>query len=230
MIDPPFLIASDAVSNVVAWNGAFWVVPQALGPLDLDNDVHRARPGIVRCATEAEARSKLSTSPAAEIPQPERYPISWWKKTADMTSFEDGISSPIYENVATGARVSGRELPYGACYLDENPHCEGWDGVSVVVVVPTTRYVGKRIHWYVDGIASNCDVACASCGVQYKDHGHEHAYVSSRAHHRCWVRHGGFGDTKLQIDKDGDTCGAGGGSIATEGWHGFLHAGVLYRC
>lgn len=46
--------------------------------------------------------------------------------------------------------------------------------------------------------------------------------------HHCWVRHGE--PPELTVDKLGDTCQAGAGSIATPGWHGFLHAGHLEDC
>ena len=45
--------------------------------------------------------------------------------------------------------------------------------------------------------------------------------------HRCWVRHGRPEDGTLHVDKNGQTCAAGAGSIQTHNWHGFLHNGVL---
>jgi hypothetical protein len=47
--------------------------------------------------------------------------------------------------------------------------------------------------------------------------------------HRCWVRHGTVGEP-LHVDKIGHTCAAGAGSISVEGFHGFLHHGVLRDC
>ena len=47
--------------------------------------------------------------------------------------------------------------------------------------------------------------------------------------HRCWVRHGGFGQI-VTVDKNGKTCEAGGGSIATPKFHGFLTNGELRSC
>lgn len=46
--------------------------------------------------------------------------------------------------------------------------------------------------------------------------------------HRCWVKHGEA--PNLHIDKNGDTCQAGAGSIWTKGYHGFLHHGKLVDC
>jgi hypothetical protein len=46
--------------------------------------------------------------------------------------------------------------------------------------------------------------------------------------HRCWVRHGRPEDGTLHVDKAGNTCRAGAGSIDTGKWHGFLHNGELH--
>lgn len=43
--------------------------------------------------------------------------------------------------------------------------------------------------------------------------------------HKCWVRHGE--PPNITVDKDGDTCSAGAGSIVAPDWHGFLRNGVL---
>jgi hypothetical protein len=43
--------------------------------------------------------------------------------------------------------------------------------------------------------------------------------------HRCWVRHGDA--PELTVDKNGKTCGAGGGSIVSGSYHGFLRNGFL---
>ena len=43
--------------------------------------------------------------------------------------------------------------------------------------------------------------------------------------HRCWCRHGE--PPNLHVDKAGDTCSAGAGSIICGNYHGFLHHGYL---
>jgi hypothetical protein len=49
--------------------------------------------------------------------------------------------------------------------------------------------------------------------------------------HRCWVRHGDPDKGEpVHVDKAGHTCAAGAGSIATPGYHGFLHNGQLTSC
>lgn len=60
-------------------------------------------------------------------------------------------------------------------------------------------------HWWdIDGRAGNCT-------------------MKDDKVHRCWVRHGD--PPKITVDKNGNTCKAGAGSIKVEGWHGFLRNG-----
>ena len=47
--------------------------------------------------------------------------------------------------------------------------------------------------------------------------------------HRCWVKHTENGVENMTIDKNGDTCEAGGGSILQENWHGFIRKGMLIK-
>ncbi len=98
-----------------------------------------------------------------------------------------------------------RELPAGACY---NAFWDKWhvgsDGRSLVVMLPTR----PPRPWHIDSQASNC------------------TKPDDKAH-RCWCRHGRPEDGTLHVDKNGNTCAAGAGSIAVEGYHGFLHNGVL---
>jgi hypothetical protein len=60
--------------------------------------------------------------------------------------------------------------------------------------------------WDIDSRASNCTM---------KEDGL----------HRCWIRHGA--PPNVTVDKRGFTCSAGAGSIAQEGYHGFLRNGEL---
>jgi hypothetical protein len=41
--------------------------------------------------------------------------------------------------------------------------------------------------------------------------------------HKCWVRHGE--PPNHTVDKRGNTCGAGAGSILSGSYHGFLRDG-----
>jgi hypothetical protein len=85
----------------------------------------------------------------------------------------------------------------------------GWtncDGKHLMVVLPNGH------GWDVNSRASNCTM---------KDDGA----------HRCWVRHGDPDKGEpVHVDKAGNTCAAGAGSIAVPGYHGFLHNGELSSC
>jgi hypothetical protein len=61
-------------------------------------------------------------------------------------------------------------------------------------------------EWNIDGRASNCT-------------------MPEEKTHRCWVRHGEV--PNIHVDKNGHTCQAGGGSILSGGYHGFLQNGEL---
>jgi hypothetical protein len=80
------------------------------------------------------------------------------------------------------------------------------DGEHLYVVLPNHGY------WDIDSRCSNCD-------------------KPSDPTHRCWVRHGDprTGEP-VTVDKRGNTCGAGAGSIWMDDYHGFLRNGVLVSC
>ena len=111
-----------------------------------------------------------------------------------------------YRRLHRGERFFGK-LPVGALYLApirtlrDGWECKGEDGLNVVCVTPGGP-------WYIDARAANCTKA---------------ADLS----HRCWVRHGTIGES-IHVDKDGNTCSAGNGSIQRGDFHGFLHHGELY--
>lgn len=75
------------------------------------------------------------------------------------------------------------------------------DGVYLMVRCPNGR------DWAVDSEASNC--------------------TRKGEPHECWVRHGDPRLCHVTVDKDGNTCAAGAGSILTGDYHGFLRDGVL---
>lgn len=75
----------------------------------------------------------------------------------------------------------------------------GPDGKVLVVKTPGG-------DWIIDSKASNCTMP------------DEHV-------HRCWVRHGT--PPEITVDKNGNTCNAGGGSIQSGPYHGFLRNGFL---
>lgn len=109
-------------------------------------------------------------------------------------------SEPIMRRADTGELTTRVEAAVGAMW-------DAWwlpwkvDGRSIMVKCPDGE-------WAIDSQASNC--------------------TRPDQPHQCWVRHGEPPD--LTVDKNGNTCSAGGGSIwvhPPDGWHGFLTAGWL---
>ncbi len=94
-------------------------------------------------------------------------------------------------------------MMWDAWWNHDVPEWCGPDGKSLQVVCPDGHV------WCIDSRASNCD--------QKNEHTH-----------KCWVRHGE--SPNLTVDKNGHTCNAGGGSIQTGSWHGFLRNGELVVC
>jgi len=117
--------------------------------------------------------------------------------------------STLYRRSDNGEETTLSDAPDGAMwYADWMTHNRdasdhryfGPDGRCLVCRVP------KRHDWMIDGPASNC------------------TKPDDKAH-KCWVRHGE--PPLITVDKNGDTCNAGAGSILTPDWHGFLRNGVL---
>jgi len=112
----------------------------------------------------------------------------------------------IYARKDTGEEMTLRDAPPGAMWdanwLHDLIPGMGWtgpDGRSLVAVCPGGH------QWHIDGRCSNC----------------------TRPHepHQCWIRHGE--PPNITVDKNGNTCAAGAGSIQTPNWHGFLRDGYL---
>lgn len=127
---------------------------------------------------------------------------------------EDGGSNIVaWRNPLTGEQHdSPNEFSAGAMWfapwieewLKENRNWShhyhlGPDGRVLIVHTPAG-------DWIIDSRCSNCDK---------KD---------DNIHH-CWVRHGQAPD--IHVDKNGNTCGAGAGSIQIGNWHGYLHNGFI---
>lgn len=142
----------------------------------------------------------------------EEYQCFWWEKTDDDLVWEDGIGSPVYRNITTGVKT--HRLPPGSLIVvpADFQYATGYDGLAVVCIVPR-RAAGSKygtMWWHIDGMASNCTKKDDSV-------------------HRCWVRHGSWGEP-VHVDKNGCTCAAGAGSISVPGFHAFLHNNVLRSC
>jgi hypothetical protein len=108
----------------------------------------------------------------------------------------------IYRRTDTGQFLSLREAPPGSMWYADwmGRSWSGPDGHSLMVVCPNGS------HWLIDGPANNCT----------KPDDHEH---------RCWIRHGT--PPMVTVDKNGNTCAAGAGSIQAGDYHGFLRNGVF---
>lgn len=91
---------------------------------------------------------------------------------------------------------------WNAWWMADTPATRGPDGMALMVRLPDGH------DWAVDAEARNC------------------TRPGDRSH-KCWVRHGDPRRAQVTVDKAGETCAAGAGSIASGGYHGFLQAGVL---
>lgn len=112
------------------------------------------------------------------------------------------IPERIYRRNDTGSETTLRDAPPGAIwnadwYPDE---WKGPDGLALIARCPDGQ------DWFIDGRASNCTMPGDKI-------------------HKCWCRHGAPPD--LTVDKNGNTCNAGAGSIQTRNWHGFLRGGFF---
>lgn len=123
-----------------------------------------------------------------------------------MSDVEPGIKCVLVKTKSGGQFIhQGRhlrmdELPIGAMWDAGWKKQKGADGLAIYVMLP-----GRQI-WFVDGRCSNCS-------------------KPTDLVHRCWVRHGI--PPEITVDKNGDTCSAGAGSVIVPGWHGFLRNGYL---
>lgn len=138
----------------------------------------------------------------------------WVRELADITveKTEDSRhSTAVWRDTESGELALSSALPLGAiCDWSEaegyRAQRAGVDGRYLVCKVPNGT---DGRFWHMDDRATNC--------------GRPDDDV-----HRCWVRHGA--PPNLTVDKQGDTCVAGAGSIVTETWHGFLRDGYLVDC
>lgn len=99
-----------------------------------------------------------------------------------------------------------RELPPGAMYREPLYRDMYWANDSedpLLVITPSSS--GGHV-WNIDSRASNCT-------------------LPDERFHRCWVRQGT--PPNITVGKNGNTCGAGAGSIAAAGYHGMLENGYL---
>jgi hypothetical protein len=106
----------------------------------------------------------------------------------------------LYQRADNGGLVRLRDAPDGAMWDATGYPWKGPDGRCLVVKCPGGH------DWVIDSRASNCT-------------------MPDDSEHRCWIRHGE--PPRITVDKNGPTCQAGGGSIQTENYHGFLRDGAF---
>jgi hypothetical protein len=108
----------------------------------------------------------------------------------------------IYRRADTGEETTIRTAAPGAMWdawwMPASWH--GPDGIALMARCPNGR------DWHIDGEASNCT-------------------RKGDRRHKCWVRHGDPRAANLTVDKNGETCAAGAGSIQAGDYHGFLTRG-----
>ena len=85
---------------------------------------------------------------------------------------------------------------------DECPYWDNCDHRHLLVVLPN-----NQIH-DLHARASNCT-------------------MPDERTHRCWIVHGT--PPVITVDKQGNTCKAGAGSIMRGGWHGFIRGGEFVK-
>jgi len=126
-------------------------------------------------------------------------------KHKDVPWSHDGRSGvahvPIWRRADTGEELLEKDFPPGACWRAEwyEEVFSGADGKCYCVITPGGQ-------WCIDSRASNCT-------------------LPNDNEHNCWCRHGEAPD--FTVDKNGNTCKAGQGSIVCGSYHGFLRNGYL---
>jgi hypothetical protein len=118
---------------------------------------------------------------------------------------------PEYRRADTGELTTLQDAPAGAmwdAFWMPGPWFRGPDGICLTVKTPGGE-------WSVDQRASNCGLPDDSW--------------EAGGHHYCWIRHNDPREVpcRLTVDKAGKTCSAGGGSIVSGSYHGFLTNGCL---
>lgn len=115
------------------------------------------------------------------------------------------FTQDIYRRTDTGEEGTLRDAAPGAMWyawwFDTMYQPQG--AHCLVVKTPGSR------EWIIDSQASNCTMP--------DDRRQEK--------HHCWILHGTPPD--VTVDKQGQTCAAGPGSVQCGKWHGFLRNGYL---
>lgn len=198
----------------VGWrSGAtnFWGECTA-GPDSLDQHISRVAyaagdgpipDGVTHEPFEKAAAGELAFEPC------ERCGAPWDGTTGDISS----SGETVYDTPS--GRLEPGCLWWGQCHTWNCPmfgrprYCLGGFcefGEHLFAMLPDGHM------WDIDARASNC--------------------TRPGEPHRCWVRHfNPVTETAIfHVDKEGDTCSAGAGSIQDGVYHGFLHHGQFVPC
>lgn len=114
---------------------------------------------------------------------------------------------------ATGEYFELNKIPVGGMYFAPWLDCWTTPQLAHVLIVRTPGG-----SWAVDSQASNC--------TKPKSNGEKGRLQSD---HHCWIIEGDI-PPNITVSKNGNTCGAGAGSIQCGKYHGFLRNGYLEEC
>ncbi len=139
---------------------------------------------------------------------PGKYPAHMWPKTCDRCgeAVPENATRQVYRERyfdCPGGRPQPGDLYVVELHKPDFPCPSGWencDGKHLIAVLP------NGFLWDIDGRGDNCP-------------------KPEEGTHRCWVRHGD--PPNITVDKNGDTCDAGCGSVLAGDWHGFLTNGIF---
>lgn len=163
-----------------------------------------------------------------------RIPIGTFPATLDAEGYESSPSTSEYDN-------DGRwppQAPCGYVFTDEDKKNDqifveriysATDGRTMTLKVASPGAMWNA-WWMQHLIKKSSDglcpqVRCPGGGDWLIDSRASNCTMPGDDTHQCWVRHGAVPD--LTVDKNGNTCAAGAGSIQTGNWHGFLRGGFL---
>jgi len=142
------------------------------------------------------------------IERPDKSDPRWLTHCACGYEFKDSDPWQVFHEIiyvdAGGNEYTTRHAPVGMmwnAYWRRSIHASTDDGLIVTIQTPGGE-------WCIDSVANNC------------------TRPDDRIHH-CWVRHGDPRTGNIHVDKTGNTCSAGAGSILCNSYHGFLHNGSL---
>lgn len=162
------------------------------------------------CAHDAKVKLSDEIHPPHEGVHPhyggsnELYPAEMWPQKCDHCGADLPADTEFQVfNKRLYNSPSGHPEPgdlYWITWYPENMHWDNHVGPHLCAVLPNGR------EWVIDSRASNCT-------------------MPGDRTHRCWVRHGDPETGQVHVDKNGHTCNAGAGSIASGDYHGFLHNG-----